>query len=188
MLSRGVFYRNQCAGGTFSIYEDVRESQPFGRYETYAPVVLVPGTDVVVFLSHIRGLVLHRLKPLTDPADVTQCKSRMPSGGDVAITPTPRPEAPSTSTPTPRQDRQTRGAPSSPPPPSVSKIPQARDEAQDDTASNAAALSAPMIRSSRSEALAADILAPPTSQVDPAPNARALTSSDIRALRAQALN
>ena len=50
----------------WTLYEDLYnvqlgDNQPFGRWEAYAPLALIPGTDVYVFVSHIRGLVLHRV-------------------------------------------------------------------------------------------------------------------------------
>lgn len=66
---KGIMYRNDSAGGTWSVYEDLRDSKPFGRYELYAPYAHIPGTDVIVFVSHIRGVVLHRLQPVRSGRD-----------------------------------------------------------------------------------------------------------------------
>lgn len=35
---------------------------PFGHYGYYAPVDVIPGTDVLVFVSQHRGVILHRVK------------------------------------------------------------------------------------------------------------------------------
>lgn len=37
---------------------------PFGPYGYYAPVDVIPGTDVLVFVSQHRGVILHRVKDL----------------------------------------------------------------------------------------------------------------------------
>lgn len=56
-------YRNDEVGGTYEAYGSVDKDAgwPFGAYELYAPYARVPGTDVFVFVSHIKGVVLHRL-------------------------------------------------------------------------------------------------------------------------------
>lgn len=68
LLTPEFIYRHGCAGGRFELYEDLRETRPFGNYEAYTPLAVIPGTDVVVFLSHIKGLVLHRLRPVAPPS------------------------------------------------------------------------------------------------------------------------
>ena len=60
-------YRNDEAGGTYEYYDSVDQAHGWqlGNYELYTPYAFVPGTDVIVFVSHIRGVVLYRLKELT---------------------------------------------------------------------------------------------------------------------------
>jgi len=64
-----VIYQNDTIEGTWSFYDTVGEEAdwPFGSYELYAPYAFVPGTDVIVFVSHLRGVVLHRLKSESRP-------------------------------------------------------------------------------------------------------------------------
>ncbi len=61
---RGPLYRAPDLSSPYSLYEDISGFLPFGQYEPYSPFALIPGTDVIAFISHIRGVVLHRLKPL----------------------------------------------------------------------------------------------------------------------------
>lgn len=64
-----VIYQNDTPGGTWSVYETIGKEDgfPLGNYELYAPYAFIPGTDVIVFVSHLRGVVLHRLKPVSTP-------------------------------------------------------------------------------------------------------------------------
>ena len=77
-LKSNVLYRAPDLASPYTVYEDLTGSLPFGRYEPYCPFALIPGTDVIAFISHIRGLVLHRLKPL-----VAEAPARKP--GDDAV-------------------------------------------------------------------------------------------------------
>lgn len=65
-LRNNIMYRAPDLEGPYAVYEDLTDLLPFGRYEPYCPFALVPGTDVIAFVSHIRGLVLHRLKAIAD--------------------------------------------------------------------------------------------------------------------------
>jgi hypothetical protein len=62
-VGRERIYRTADAAN-WTVYADIYKEadRPFGSYDSYAPFALIPGTDVVVFLSHLRGVVLHRLK------------------------------------------------------------------------------------------------------------------------------
>ncbi|WP_339379906.1 hypothetical protein [Azoarcus taiwanensis] len=77
-LKSNVLYRAPDLASPYTVYEDLTGSLPFGRYEPYCPFALVPGTDVIAFISHTQGLVLHRLKPL-----VAEAPARKP--GDEAV-------------------------------------------------------------------------------------------------------
>lgn len=60
-----LIYRNDDFSKPWTLYEDMRAiGGPLSHWETYAPLALIPNTDVYVFLSNINGLVLHRLKDL----------------------------------------------------------------------------------------------------------------------------
>lgn len=60
-----IIYRNNDWSKPWTLYEDMLAAgRPLSNWETYAPLHLVPGTDVYVFLSNINGLLLHRLKDL----------------------------------------------------------------------------------------------------------------------------
>lgn len=50
----------------WQVYEEFPDSGvgPFGQYGYYAPVDVIPGTDVLVFVSQHRGVILHRVKDL----------------------------------------------------------------------------------------------------------------------------
>lgn len=64
-LRSNVLYRSCTLGGHYHLFEDLRDAQPFGAYEPYAPYTHLPDSEVIVFLSHIRGLILYRLRELT---------------------------------------------------------------------------------------------------------------------------
>ena len=63
-VGRERIYRASNALADWTLYIDLYEDagKPFHFYDSYAPLALIPGTDVYVFLSHIRGVVLHRLR------------------------------------------------------------------------------------------------------------------------------
>ena len=56
-------WRNETAGGQWRQVGSVGydEDYPLSPWELYAPYAFVPGTDVIVFVSHIEGVVLYRL-------------------------------------------------------------------------------------------------------------------------------
>jgi len=64
-----IIYRNSTVGGTYEVYDTIgkEDGWPLGNYELYAPYHVIPHTDVIVFVSHIAGVVLHRLKPISTP-------------------------------------------------------------------------------------------------------------------------
>lgn len=55
--------------GPWRIYETFPDPGvgPFGPYGNYAPVDVIPGTDVLVFVSQHRGVILHRVKSPQPP-------------------------------------------------------------------------------------------------------------------------
>ncbi len=62
MLYRdGKMYRSQ-NGEVWTLYEDLTEMKPWGNYEQYCPWTILEDTDVIVMVSHIRGVWLHRVK------------------------------------------------------------------------------------------------------------------------------
>lgn len=49
------------ASGPYELYADLHAiGKPFGSFEAYTPLARVPGTEVIVFLSHRNGVILHR--------------------------------------------------------------------------------------------------------------------------------
>ena len=64
-----LIYRSDNASGPYQLYDNIggggegAAKYALGNYELYAPFHALPGTDVIVFVSHLRGVVLHRLKP-----------------------------------------------------------------------------------------------------------------------------
>jgi hypothetical protein len=57
----GVMYRSE-DGAQWRVYQDLNEIQPWGAYEKYCPWTWLEDTDVIVMVSHIRGVWLHRYK------------------------------------------------------------------------------------------------------------------------------
>jgi hypothetical protein len=79
LMNENLIYTNDSAGGQFALYEDVRTTKPFGNWETYAPGTLIPGTDVFAFISHIRGLVLHRVRATDTNGKTPPTDTEVPS-------------------------------------------------------------------------------------------------------------
>ena len=98
-VGREKVFRAADAFSDWVFYTDLwaDAGRPFGNYESYAPFALIPGTDVFVFVSHMRGVVLHRVKALdgiqepttdTEPApdpepEPTQSPERPPASGSL---------------------------------------------------------------------------------------------------------
>jgi len=57
-------YRNATIHGRYELVEGLgkAEGYPLGNWEMYAPFHVIPGTEVIAFLTHIKGLVLYRPK------------------------------------------------------------------------------------------------------------------------------
>ncbi|MEA3639827.1 MAG: hypothetical protein VBE63_07770 [Lamprobacter sp.] len=78
----------------WAIYTDLYADadKPFWRYDAFAPAARIPGTDVFVFVSHGKGVVLHRLKALKDmPEPETEPEPTPEPGPAHAPEPTPDP-------------------------------------------------------------------------------------------------
>lgn len=58
----GVMYRSD-DGRVWRSYQDLRALKPWGNYEQYCPWTILEGTDVVVMVSHLEGVWLHKLLP-----------------------------------------------------------------------------------------------------------------------------
>jgi hypothetical protein len=56
----GVLYRST-TGEQWTVYQDLRDLKPWGAYEQYIPWTRLGDTDVIVAVSHIRGVWLHRV-------------------------------------------------------------------------------------------------------------------------------
>lgn len=62
MLYRdGRMYRSE-TGEVWRPYEDLTTLKPWGRYEQYCPWTYLENTDVIVMVSHIMGVWLHKIK------------------------------------------------------------------------------------------------------------------------------
>lgn len=67
MLYRdGVMYYSHDAK-VWHLYEDLTSLKPWGNYEKYCPWTQLGDTDVLVMVSHIMGVWLHRLRDLDGP-------------------------------------------------------------------------------------------------------------------------
>lgn len=190
VLRGGVLYRSPCAGGRFEEYEDLRETRPFGTYEPYVPLTNLPGTDVVILLSHIRGLILHRLKPLQGSAAIAPCRvvtaaaPAAPPKRETPATTTPRPTTPPPAAST-APSASPRPAPSPEPPPP--EPPASRPAPANPPASSrppaAPARQSPPPAPSNTMAEREAPTAESTPSLPTSSRARELSSSDIRALR-----
>ena len=54
-------YRSE-TGEVWRPYEDLTTLKPWGRYEQYCPWTYLENTDVIVMVSHIMGVWLHKIK------------------------------------------------------------------------------------------------------------------------------
>jgi len=62
MLYRdGRMYRSE-TGEVWRPYEDLTTLKPWGQYELYCPWTYLENTDVIVMVSHVRGVWLHKIK------------------------------------------------------------------------------------------------------------------------------
>lgn len=89
-----IFYRSVTGGGTMELFEDFSGLFYWGRYEPYAPITLIPGTEVFAYVSHIEGLGLWRPKSTVgfrvEPEDDDVLSAtETQAGGDTVVEPDP---------------------------------------------------------------------------------------------------
>ena len=61
LYNDGVMYRSDDAT-VWRKYEDLNTLKPWGNYEQYCPWTVLSGTSVIVMVSHVRGVWLHRVR------------------------------------------------------------------------------------------------------------------------------
>ncbi|MGL1832975.1 hypothetical protein ACKVEX_05135 [Rhodocyclaceae bacterium SMB388] len=71
-----IWFKANDLNSPFVEFDDMGGTQPFGRYNYWAPHIRLPGTDVIAFIHHINGLILWRLPALNATRDAPALGSR----------------------------------------------------------------------------------------------------------------
>lgn len=97
---RWQWYRSVTGGGTMHLFDDFDAIRPWGGYESFAVLALIPGTNVYAYISHIEGLGLYRPKaldglpmtPETDPIPLAGGEPQPEPEPDPNLDPEPNPD------------------------------------------------------------------------------------------------